>query len=477
MRRTIIALIGALLLCGGIGVAQELSGVGVLPGHADVGVPRVNNLTLLTGTWTCLKGDSWCREDSGSGDAKTELADGDVILMTDGSTWYSFTVADADSSSVDADNFRRARLVEGVLQSSNETLPLIDSSALYLVGGITASTLDTVVDGSGGDWPFQVAEDEIYFPSGVTITVDAGATMSCPACTDFATMAVGGGFGDTGCSITAAGALSCDGAITSAVLLVGDGLDATGADDLDIGSADVTEVTITTDGGALDVGTTSNVLTFTAAAGQTATFYGADDAGAANTALDTAGAGTITIGSADVTAVTITTDSTGDGTDLVLPENGVSGNEAMIPSDSFIACGQNDENGTIYLGPALAPFLGDGSTSYALGTAGCDGLDNATEGTADAPLTNYGAFKIVGMWCATDGTMGAGESIVFTARSAEGNLTPSITCTIGTGAQYCRSVGATTTDVAAGATVAVKAVQTSDNADDNSWCRVYIQMQ
>ena len=254
--------------------------------------------------------------------------------------------------------------------------------------------------------------------------------------------------------------------------------DTTGAGAIDVGSADVTDIQLVTDGGSFDVGTTSNAASIIAAAGQTATLILADDAGAANGAVDVAGAGAITIGSADVTAVTITTDSTADGSDLVLPENAVSGNEAMIPSDSFIACGEHDENGTIYFGPATAMFLGDNSTSYAIGTAACDALDNATEGTADAPLTDYGAFKVVGMWCRTDATLGAGETIVFTARSAAADLTPTVTCTIGEAATYCRSVAASTTDVAVGATVAVKAVETSNNGDgDESWCRVYIQMQ
>lgn len=35
MRRTIIALIGALLLVCGVGLAQELSGAGILPSNAD----------------------------------------------------------------------------------------------------------------------------------------------------------------------------------------------------------------------------------------------------------------------------------------------------------------------------------------------------------------------------------------------------------------------------------------------------------
>ena len=55
----------------------------------------------------------------------------------------------------------------------------------------------------------------------------------------------------------------------------------------------------------------------------TITIIGADDAGAADTTYDTTGAGAITIGSADVTAITLSTDATGDGTDVVLPTGAI----------------------------------------------------------------------------------------------------------------------------------------------------------
>jgi hypothetical protein len=45
--------------------------------------------------------------------------------------------------------------------------------------------------------------------------------------------------------------------------------------------------------------------------------------------FDVVGAAALTVGSADVTAVTITTDNTGDGTDLVLPAQSVNGSEML----------------------------------------------------------------------------------------------------------------------------------------------------
>jgi len=76
----------------------------------------------------------------------------------------------------------------------------------------------------------------------------------------------------------------------------------------DVGNTGTDSFTLTTDGATLAVDVTANAATLTAATTGTATFLGADAAGAANTALDTTGAGSITIGSADVTSVSIVTD-------------------------------------------------------------------------------------------------------------------------------------------------------------------------
>lgn len=84
--------------------------------------------------------------------------------------------------------------------------------------------------------------------------------------------------------------------------------DTTGAGTVTVGSDDVTSVTIDTDGATLGIDTAVNVLTLTALSTSTATFKGADASGAADTALDTTGAGAITIGSADVTSVSVVTD-------------------------------------------------------------------------------------------------------------------------------------------------------------------------
>lgn len=162
---------------------------------------------------------------------------------------------------------------------------------------------------------------------------------------------------------------------------------------------------------------------------------------------------------------------------VVLPDNSVGGGEMSGVVFNVIFCGELAENGTTYLGPALAPLTGDATASYAIGSAGCDALDNTTEGTADAPLFALAAFKIMGMWCQTDGTLGAGETLVYTMRTAEADTVPAITCTISAGQQECRTLTGTTTDIAANATVAMKAVETSNNADDNGSCKVSIALK
>lgn len=204
----------------------------------------------------------------------------------------------------------------------------------------------------------------------------------------------------------------------------------------------------------------------------------ATEATAAN--LNTSGrcpAGTTcNVGESTTTAFTITTDGTGDG-ELTVPENSIGPDELAVMTMTADICGQLDENGTIYFGPVITDNWLEAEndvTDASIGGTICDGLDNATEGTADAPLTGIGAYKVLGMYCITDGTLASGETIVFTARSAAADLTPSVTCSLAEAETACVSVTATTTDIAAGATIAVKAVEVGNNSDDNAWCRVFI---
>lgn len=86
-------------------------------------------------------------------------------------------------------------------------------------------------------------------------------------------------------------------------------LDTTGAGAITIGSADVTGFTSTTVGASLNLqSTTADTLTLTAAGTNPAVFAGADAAGIATTKFDTTGAGAIIVGSGDVLQVTMTSD-------------------------------------------------------------------------------------------------------------------------------------------------------------------------
>lgn len=188
----------------------------------------------------------------------------------------------------------------------------------------------------------------------------------------------------------------------------------------------------------------------------------------------------ITLGTPQTTTVTLggaatTTVAVGAAvTSLTQPENNVGPNELGASSDKIIICGQDANSGTIYFGPETATYLGSGG-EFAIGGAACNALDNATEATADAPITaGFPAFKVTGMHCVSSSD--ATNDQVLTLRSAAADVTPSITCTIaGTGsAVECTSTTATTTDIASGATIAVKSVNTEDLSAQDIWCEVYI---
>ena len=61
--------------------------------------------------------------------------------------------------------------------------------------------------------------------------------------------------------------------------------------------------------------------------------------------------------------------------------------------------------------------------------------------------------------------------------SAAADLTPTVTCTVATGETGCVSIVSSTTDVAAGATMAVKVVTTEDLSAQDWWCKVYLALR
>ena len=136
-----------------------------------------------------------------------------------------------------------------------------------------------------------------------------------------------------------------------------------------------------------------------------------------------------------------------------------------------ILCGQQANNGTIYMSPVTGFPEGNvyvtGGT-YGIGGAGCDGEDNATEGTADEVLYANNAAKVLGRACKVSSS--GANGVVLNLRSATASLTPDVTITIATGNTTGAATTTSTTDIAAGATFALRVINTEDLSLQDAWC-------
>jgi hypothetical protein len=120
--------------------------------------------------------------------------------------------------------------------------------------------------------------------------------------------------------------------------------------------------------------------------------------------------------------------------------------------------GDLGNNGTVYTSPvsgfATGALYADGLTandlSYALAGTGLAGEDSATEATADE------------------------VGVTINLRSAAANLTPDVSVTIATGKTTGVTAAFSTTDVAAGATFAARAITTEDLSTQDFWCKARI---
>jgi hypothetical protein len=126
-------------------------------------------------------------------------------------------------------------------------------------------------------------------------------------------------------------------------------------------------------------------------------------------------------------------------------------------------CGQNNENGTIYLSPTAITDV-----EPALADATCDGLDGATEATQDLVVLGY-PLRPIYMRCILNGTLAAGESVVWQLRGGEADV-PGFTCGIGAGQTTCHVLSRGRIKVEGSVPTAIRAVQVSNNADDDSKC-------
>lgn len=180
------------------------------------------------------------------------------------------------------------------------------------------------------------------------------------------------------------------------------------------------------------------------------------------------------------TATRITGSTTAGNAALVLPTNSVAlGTEVSGFAEPVTFCGQLPNATTGYLGPGLLGLDGT-PTDYIMGGTACDGLDSGTEATADAPLSTL-ALKVVGMRCKQSAASGASETTAYTLRSAAADVVTTdggattLTCNIdGASATECRVLAGTTTNIAAGATMAVKVVASANLSAQDARCQVLV---
>jgi hypothetical protein len=131
----------------------------------------------------------------------------------------------------------------------------------------------------------------------------------------------------------------------------------------------------------------------------------------------------------------------------------------------FNICGEATtvNNNTVYYGPNKT------LTANTMNGQACDinAAGSTTEATADDPIYTNKAFKVQGMTCRNQGD--ANANISFTLRTAAGATVPSVACTIADGERDCVADVGTSTDIAAGATVAIAAASTGNIANGNGF--------
>lgn len=154
-------------------------------------------------------------------------------------------------------------------------------------------------------------------------------------------------------------------------------------------------------------------------------------------------------------------------------ELGTGGGGSQIGGGSLRVayCGELAENGTTYMGPAELTTV-----EPALAGTACDALDNTTEATADVVLTAGRTLYPRYMRCITDGTLGAGETLAFQLRDDTTNVT-GVTCSLVEAGTICEVYTPEAPGMAAGSASAVRAIEASNNADDNGKCVVVFQVE
>jgi len=147
-----------------------------------------------------------------------------------------------------------------------------------------------------------------------------------------------------------------------------------------------------------------------------------------------------------------------------------------------ILCGDLGNNTTVYTSPvsgfATGAFYDAGLVAtdldYDLAGAGCAAEDSTTEATADEIMFANNAFRVLGMYCAVSGS--GSNGVTINLRSAAANLSPDITVTIPTTETTAATGEFTTTNIAANATFAARAITTEDLSAQDFWCIAQIQV-
>ena len=176
---------------------------------------------------------------------------------------------------------------------------------------------------------------------------------------------------------------------------------------------------------------------------------------------------------------TLTTQDAAADTTVTLPV-GVNAVVGVGYTIDILLCGEMGNATAHYTSPATGysggAFYADSATVlYDIGGAGCNAQDSTTEATADEIMFADNAFKVLGFYC-TVSSSGAGAGVTINLRSAAADLTPDVTMTIATGDTTGASVIATTTDIAAGATFALKTVSANDLSAQDEWCIAKIML-
>ena len=181
--------------------------------------------------------------------------------------------------------------------------------------------------------------------------------------------------------------------------------------DCSLGKGEASGITLDTDGADLNLdGTNSNALTLTATTTASPTFIGADAAAPADTIYDTTGLGTVQIGSADVTAVTMVTD-------------GAALNLAGVETNTLTLTAATTGTMTIMGADAAAPS----NLTIDTGTSGAITIGSADVGSVTVLAAGGGFVAPVAVVSSASGTMPLNTITLATAGSTDHDV-PDASC-------------------------------------------------